>query len=244
VQTPPNTTFRRKAVTAAAVIGALVSAGGVAGAMSVSGGSTDPAVVSDSPVTLTAQRPSSAADGTTAPDTDADADADSDRGPADHANSEEPLSGDLATKVTATAEAAVPGGTVDRVETDAQGATYEAHMTDANGNHVTVTFDDSLGVVEILDGPGGHDGAGDHEGPGGHGGHGRSGEDALTGDLATQVTAAAQAAVPGGTVDRVEADADDGATYEAHMTDANGNHVTVTFDDSLGVVQISDNAGH
>jgi hypothetical protein len=120
--------------------------------MSVSGGSTDPVVVSDSPVTLTAQRPSSAADGTTAPDTDTDTDAD--RGPADHANSEEPLSGDLATKVTATAEAAVPGGTVDRVETDAQGATYEAHMTDANGNHVTVTFDDSLGVVQISDNAG------------------------------------------------------------------------------------------
>ncbi len=235
VQTPTNTTFRRKAVTAAAMIGALVSAGGVAGAMSVSGGSNDSAVVTDSPVALSALQSGSVTDDPTAPDTD--------HGPADHANGEEPLSGDLATQVTAAAEAAVRGGTVDRVETDADGATYEAHMTDADGNHVTVTFDDNLGVVEVLDGPGGpgpHDG---HDGPGDHDGHGgRGGEELLTGDLATQVTAAAEAAVPGGSVDRVEADAD-GATYEAHMTDADGNHVTVTFDDNLGVVEISDAGG-
>jgi len=31
-----------------------------------------------------------------------------------------------ADKVTAAAEAAVPGGTIRRVETDAEGATYEA----------------------------------------------------------------------------------------------------------------------
>ncbi len=72
---------------------------------------------------------------------------------------EEPLTGDLADQVTAAAGAAVPGGTVERVETDAHGATYEAHMLDADGNPVTVTFDDDLEVVDTLtDGPGGrHD---------------------------------------------------------------------------------------
>ncbi len=33
-----------------------------------------------------------------------------------------------------------------RVETDAQGAAYEAHMTDANGNPVVVAFDENLNV--------------------------------------------------------------------------------------------------
>src|SRR5665811_1124594 len=41
---------------------------------------------------------------------------------------------DLAT-LKAAALKAVPGGTVCRVETDADGATYEAHMTKADGTH-------------------------------------------------------------------------------------------------------------
>lgn len=60
---------------------------------------------------------------------------------------EELLTGDLADQVTAAAEAAVPDGTVVRVETDAQGAAYEAHMTDADGNPITVTFDEDLNVL-------------------------------------------------------------------------------------------------
>jgi hypothetical protein len=36
--------------------------------------------------------------------------------------------------------------------------------------------------------------------------------------------------VPGGTVVRVETDADRSAKYEAHMTDASGNPVTVYVD--------------
>lgn len=71
---------------------------------------------------------------------------------ADFQSSEELLTGDLAAQVTAAAEAAVPGGTVVRVETDAQGAAYEAHMTDADGNPVTVTFDESLNVISTNQG--------------------------------------------------------------------------------------------
>src|SRR5215211_6259820 len=41
---------------------------------------------------------------------------------------EELLTGDTAEKVKAAALAAVPGGTVQRVETDAEGSPYEAHM--------------------------------------------------------------------------------------------------------------------
>jgi hypothetical protein len=70
----------------------------------------------------------------------------------------------------------------------------------------------------------------------------RAGEKALTGtDLAT-AKAAALKAVPGGTVYRVETDAD-GATYEAHMTKADGTHVTVKFDKSFGVTAIQNGMG-
>jgi hypothetical protein len=64
----------------------------------------------------------------------------------------------------------------------------------------------------------------------------RSDETPLTGDALAKVTAAAQAKVPDGTIVRVETDADGHATYEAHMTDASGNPVTVYVDDSYDVV--------
>lgn len=66
---------------------------------------------------------------------------------------EELLTGDTAQKVTAAALAAVPGGTIERVETDAEGAAYEAHMTKADGSRVTVKFDTSFNVTGIESGP-------------------------------------------------------------------------------------------
>lgn len=63
------------------------------------------------------------------------------------------LTGDTATTVTAAALIAVPGGTVERVETDAEGAAYEAHMTAADGSHVTVKFDSSYAVTGTETGP-------------------------------------------------------------------------------------------
>ena len=52
--------------------------------------------------------------------------------------------------MTAAAEAKVPGGTVVRVETDADGhAKYEAHMTKADGTPVTVYVDESFAVVGV-----------------------------------------------------------------------------------------------
>ena len=64
----------------------------------------------------------------------------------------------------------------------------------------------------------------------------RSDETVLTGEALAKVTAAAEAKVPGGTVIRVETDADGHAKYEAHMTDASGNPITVYVDDSYNVV--------
>ena len=63
------------------------------------------------------------------------------------------LTGDQASTATAAALAAVPGATVDRVETDAEGAAYEAHMTKADGSHVTVKFDANFNVIATEDGP-------------------------------------------------------------------------------------------
>jgi hypothetical protein len=71
---------------------------------------------------------------------------------------EQLLTGDTAAQVKAAALAAVRGGTIQRVETDAEGATYEAHMLDANGNPVTVELDASFKVTSTEDGPGGHGG--------------------------------------------------------------------------------------
>ena len=70
----------------------------------------------------------------------------------------------------------------------------------------------------------------------------RAGEKAVTGTELATAKAAALKAVPGGTVFRVETDAD-GATYEAHMTKADGTHVTVKFDKSFGVTAIQNGMG-
>lgn len=67
-------------------------------------------------------------------------------------------------------------------------------------------------------------------------GHQRSDETLLTGDTLAKVTAAAQAKVSGGTVIRVETDADGHAKYEAHMTDASGSPITVYVNDAFAVV--------
>lgn len=66
----------------------------------------------------------------------------------------------------------------------------------------------------------------------------RSDETVLTGDAASKVAAAAQAKVSGGTIVRVETDADGNAAYEAHMTKADGTPVTVYVDKSFNVVSV------
>ena len=65
------------------------------------------------------------------------------------------LTGTTADKAKAAALAAVPGGTVERVENDAEGAVYEAHMVKADGTHVTVKMDANFKVTGIETGPAG-----------------------------------------------------------------------------------------
>ena len=69
---------------------------------------------------------------------------------------EELLTGDDATKVTEAAQAAVPDGTIERVETDAEGDAFEAHMVKADGTHVTVKINSDYSVKTVeTGGPGG-----------------------------------------------------------------------------------------
>jgi hypothetical protein len=69
-------------------------------------------------------------------------------------------------------------------------------------------------------------------------GHQRSDETPLTGDALAKVTAAAKAKVPGGTIIRVETDADGNAAYEAHMVKADGTPVTVYVNKQYEVVSV------
>jgi hypothetical protein len=57
------------------------------------------------------------------------------------------LTGDTAAKVTAAVVAAHPDATIERVENDAEGAAYEAHIVQADGTHATVKLDDSFTVT-------------------------------------------------------------------------------------------------
>jgi hypothetical protein len=72
----------------------------------------------------------------------------------------------------------------------------------------------------------------------------RSDETLLTGDTAAKVTAAAKAAVSGGTIIRVETDADGNALYEAHMTKSDGTPVTVYVDKDFNVVSVDSGMPH
>ena len=142
------------------------------------------------------------------------------------------LTGADAEKVTAAAQAEIPDGTVIRVETDSEGV-YEAHVTKADGTEVIVQVDKDFNVtgVQEMQGRGGR---------GGHGGPGM-GETPLTGADADKATAAAVAEFPGGTVLRVETDAD--GTYEAHVRKADGTEVEVKMDKDFNVTSVEEFGG-
>jgi hypothetical protein len=80
-------------------------------------------------------------------------------------------------------------------------------------------------------------------GPGGaRGGHvGRNGqrETLLTDGTATKVSAAAKAKVPGGTVERVETDADHGSPYEAHVRKSDGTQLEVLVNKDFQVTAVN-----
>ena len=69
-----------------------------------------------------------------------------------HGPGETLLTGSDLAKATAAAQGAVPGGTIIRVETDSGGATYEAHITKADGSTVTVKLDAAFNVTATQSG--------------------------------------------------------------------------------------------
>ena len=64
------------------------------------------------------------------------------------------LTEDDAAKVQAAVEAAYPDATIERMETDAEGAAFEAHVTLADGSDATVKLDAAFTVTETIDGHG------------------------------------------------------------------------------------------
>jgi len=69
-----------------------------------------------------------------------------------HGPGETLLTDGTASKVKAAALAAVPGGTVIRVETDSAGSPYEAHVQKSDGSIVTVKIDTSFNVTSTESG--------------------------------------------------------------------------------------------
>jgi uncharacterized membrane protein YkoI len=70
-------------------------------------------------------------------------------GPGGQRPDETALTGSDAAKVRAAALAKLPGATIVRVETDADGDAYEAHVTKADGTPATVKFDKSFSVTSV-----------------------------------------------------------------------------------------------
>lgn len=60
---------------------------------------------------------------------------------------EQQLTGSTATRVKNAVLAANPGATVHRMETDAEGGVYEAHITKADGSRATVKLDGSFNIT-------------------------------------------------------------------------------------------------
>jgi hypothetical protein len=132
----------RAAATGAVVFGLAAGSYGIASAASDSGGNSTPS-------SGTAAQSSSAAQVTPAASTPSASP--SAQQPWGQQRSDETLlTGDTAARVKELALARVSGGTVVRVETDADGhAAYEAHMVRADGTPVTVYVDKQFNVVSV-----------------------------------------------------------------------------------------------
>jgi uncharacterized membrane protein YkoI len=154
---------------------------------------------------------------------------------------QEQLTGDTADKVKAAALDKVPGGTVLRVESGGHGGSaYHAHVRKSDGTEVTVLVDKDFKATSVeTRSAGGPGGPGHRGGPGG----GRSDEKALTGETASKVKAAAEAKISGGTVLRVETDADHGSPYEAHVRKSDGTEVEVLVDKDFTVTAVNEMGG-
>ena len=132
----------RKAVVSAALMGGAVIGGAVGASMigTASAQTSTDSTSSSAPATATApqdQAPHGAGQG----------------GPhTANGITEQLLTGDDLTKATDAANGAVSGATIDRAETDAEGAAYEVHMTKSDGSRVTVKLNSDFSVANVEDG--------------------------------------------------------------------------------------------
>ena len=76
--------------------------------------------------------------------------------------------------------------------------------------------------------------------PGRHVGANGQREQPLSGDVASKVRDAALAKVPGGTIERVETDADHGSPYEAHVRKSDGTELEVLVNKSFQVTAVNE----
>ena len=163
--------MNKKIIGGASLLAAGLIAGSFAG---ISGAAAASYPTSTTPVTTTTTTDPSTPTATTAPvyPTNPGAPGTPDASKPAH-TPETPITGDLATTLTDLALAKYPGATVDRVENDTDGATYEVHLTLADGSHVTVLFDADKNITATETGPafgpngpkGPHgDRGGDHDG--------------------------------------------------------------------------------
>jgi hypothetical protein len=134
---------RRSAIIAASTLGAL-AVGGVVGATVLSPSVSGAAATSTTAPSSSAASPASGSRPAPPPNFDP-----TKGGHTANGITEQLLTGDTATQVSDAALAAVPGGTIQRVETDAEGSPYEAHMTKADGTEVTVKFDANYKVTSV-----------------------------------------------------------------------------------------------
>ena len=129
----------RKILAASAMAGSLLAGGAIGSAVlnSTANAATTAAAATPTTTAANAGRPSAPPDP-------------SKRGHRGTNGVEEKLlTGTAESQARAAAQAAVPGGTIQRVENDAEGSAYEAHMTKADGTQVTVKMDSSFKVTSI-----------------------------------------------------------------------------------------------
>ncbi|MET0615995.1 MAG: hypothetical protein ABW142_11145 [Thermoleophilaceae bacterium] len=79
---------------------------------------------------------------------------------------------------------------------------------------------------------------------GGHIGQNGVKEELLTGDVAAKVRQAALDKVGGGTVERVETDADHGSPYEAHIRRSDGTELEVLVNKDFSVTAVNQMGPH
>ncbi len=141
----------RKFIVGLAALGAFGAGAAAANSFSTASAATPTVAAAASPSVAAAAVDTAAVDSTS---TDT-AQPDPPSGPhSANGITEEVLTGDTATSVEAAVKAAFPDATIDRMETDVEGATYEAHITKADGSDATVKLDASFAITETLVGHG------------------------------------------------------------------------------------------